>query len=145
MSNSGANNLCSATMGAGMKHALEKDLHAFSLRLGVCLFSFHPGGLLEVCLYVFEVLGCVFFLLFFSPCLWLLLSKQSCAGIELVAHSFSRCLGCGLISMLTLPVIKTILPLSLSVFTSLQKMIIIGVLCAVVVLIILIIILTQTL
>ncbi len=37
MSNSGANNLCCATMGVGMKHALEKGLHALSLRLCVCM------------------------------------------------------------------------------------------------------------
>lgn len=52
--------------------ALEKGLRALFLRLSVCvcLFSFQPEGLLEVCLSVFEFLG-VFFFYFFvlSPAL----------------------------------------------------------------------------
>lgn len=120
----------------------EKGLHAVFLGLCACLFSFYPEGLLEVCLCVFEVLGCVFSLLFFSARLWLLLNKQSAASSELVAHSFGRCLVCGLVSALMCPVIKNYSPF---VSPSLQKMIIIGVVCAVLAIIILIIILSQTL
>ena len=69
MSNSGANNLCVASMGVGTKRALEKGLHALFLRLSVCLFSFQPEGLLEVCLSVFEFLGVFFFFFVLSPTL----------------------------------------------------------------------------
>lgn len=117
MSNSGADDLCCATMGVGMKHALEKGLHALFLWLCVCVwFLFSQSAYLRcVCVYLKFLGVCVCFLLFCSTCLWLLLSKQSSASGELVAHSFSRCLVCGLTSILMFPVINTILPFSLSV------------------------------
>lgn len=58
MSKFGANILCSATMGVGMKR-----LCTLVSTGPVCVcarrFSFCPEGLLEVCLGVFAVLGCV--------------------------------------------------------------------------------------
>lgn len=112
MSNSGANNFSSATMGVGVKHALEKGLHALFLRICVCvcLFSFYPEGSLEVCLCVFELLGCVFFALFCSTCFWRQLYKESSASSELVTCTFSWCLVCGLISVLMSHIINIVLP-----------------------------------
>lgn len=118
MSNSGANNPLLCHNGCGYEACFGKGFaRSFPLAPFVC--SFYPEGLLEVCLCVFEVLGCVFFLLFCSTCLWLTLSKQSSASGELVALSFSRCLVCGLVSVLMFPVINTIFPfVSLCVSTS---------------------------
>lgn len=66
MSNSGANNICVASMGVGTKHGFGKWIaRSFPQALCMCVFliSFQPEGLLEVCLSVFEFLGV--FLFFF--------------------------------------------------------------------------------
>lgn len=64
MSNSGANNLCSATMGVGMRPALEKGLHALLLRLlcvCVCILCLQRAYMRCVCVYL-KFLGVCFFL-----------------------------------------------------------------------------------
>lgn len=47
---------CRATMGVGMRHTLALYMPFHRL----CVFSVFPAGLLEVCLRVFKVLGCVY-------------------------------------------------------------------------------------
>lgn len=79
MSNSGANNLCVATMGVGTKHGFGKGIaRSFPQALCMCVFVFFPARGLTggVCLYLNSWVCFFFIFLFFlllcSACLWLL-------------------------------------------------------------------------
>lgn len=137
VSNSGANKLCRATMGVGMKHALEKGLHTLLLCVCVCVFFLSRGLTWGVFVCIWSSWVCVFSLIL------AVLASGDCSAnkaVTEVSYSFSWCLVCGIFSLLMSPAINAIF----SLCVSLQRMIIIGAVCAVVV-ILLIVILSWTL